>query len=484
MESEGADELNRLGRLRQEAGDAATAIALQRFVLQLEPAHARAAADLRAAERAIVDAAGAQRALASVLADHPDLACHHRLPGSLLPFAGMDDAEARVLRALEDDPSLAGAHAVLGNLRARASRALAAIDAYRLAAMLDWEWADVHLALSALFESVRDDANAERHRREALSRKTLYEACALAPRLRVLVLAAPGGATANTPLDFCVDHERVALHVYYLTGGAAPPALPAHDAVFNAMDEAEWARPAIERAIRFAGAHGTTVVNDPAHLARLNRARLPETLGGIEGCRVAPVRRISRAELNAVSVDAPLVVRPVDTQRGDFQERVIDSAHLRAYLARAPGTHFNVSPFIEYRSADGYYRKYRVIVVGGRPYPYHLAVSDAWKVHYHSSLMREHAWMRREEERFLRDPQAVFPRWQTVFGAIANAVGLDYFGIDCTVGGGGDALVFECGTGMLVHARDEPGLFGYKTPYVARITAALEALLERAARSG
>jgi len=58
---------------------------------------------------------------------------------------------------------------------------------------------------------------------------------------------------------------------------------------------------------------------------------------------------------------------------------------------------------------DGWYRKYRVIFVDGVPYPYHLAISRSWIVHYRTSAMSEATWMRDEERRFLDDPHSVFP---------------------------------------------------------------------------
>lgn len=95
--------------------------------------------------------------------------------------------------------------------------------------------------------------------------------------------------------------------------------------------------------------------------------------------------------------------------------------------------------------------------------------------------MKQHAWMRDEEERFLRDPRSVFGAWDTVFGEIAAAVGLDYLGVDCARNPDGSVLLFECGPGMLVHCQDAPDLFAYKYEHVPRIFAAVDGLFERVA---
>jgi glutathione synthase/RimK-type ligase-like ATP-grasp enzyme len=486
------DGFNLMGRLFGHDGDAAMAIAMQRLVLTLEPAHRQAAHDLSAALGAVRSAADAEMHFRSAVALAPDVTCHHRYPASLLPFAGMATVEQLLQRAVESDPSFAPAQAALGNILARRQRLRAAVRAYRLAAMLRWEWPDVHLALSHLFDALHDEASADRHRREALSRKHLYPSAAANAGARVLVLAAPGNAMTNTPLDFCVNHESVALHVYYLVDGAGPePELPEHDLVFNAIAVAERSAAAIERCSRFVAAQRKPVINHPARLEHVRRTALRTTLRDVAGCTLPETLRLSREQLAAAETgsatiagfDAPIVIRPVDSHGGVGLERCTAPNELADYLGRVAGEHFYVSPFVDYCSADGYYRKYRVIVVDGEPFAYHLAISDRWMVHYHSSLMEQHAWMREEEERFLREPRAVFAGWNSVFRAIAEAAGLDYFGIDCTVGADGAVLVFECGGDMLVHCTDEPELFGYKYDYVPRIFAALDTMLATRSRA-
>ena len=124
------------------------------------------------------------------------------------------------------------------------------------------------------------------------------------------------------------------------------------------------------------------------------------------------------------------------------------------------------------------------LVVDGVPYPYHLAIAEDWLVHYWrvTGLMEAHDWMRAEEERFLREPQRAMPAWDIAFAGIAEAIGLDYFGVDCTVLTDGTILVFECDPSAFVHCREaSDGPFAYKYAYVPRIFAALDRLLDRAA---
>jgi hypothetical protein len=89
--------------------------------------------------------------------------------------------------------------------------------------------------------------------------------------------------------------------------------------------------------------------------------------------------------------------------------------------------------------------------VGGEPFPYHLAIDNGWMIHYRSAPMDEHAWMRDEERRFLRMPEKALGVSSATLRALAAAVGLDYFGIDCTVLADGTLFVFEADAAMLVH---------------------------------
>jgi hypothetical protein len=95
--------------------------------------------------------------------------------------------------------------------------------------------------------------------------------------------------------------------------------------------------------------------------------------------------------------------------------------------------------------------------------------------------MANQAWMRREEESFLKDPHLVFDEpHQAALRAVAAATRLDYCGIDCALDSNGDIVVFETNAAMLVHD-EEDEMFTYKNPYVIKIKNAFDAMLRRLA---
>ena len=114
----------------------------------------------------------------------------------------------------------------------------------------------------------------------------------------------------------------------------------------------------------------------------------------------------------------------------------------------------------------------------------HLAITKNWMVHYYNAGMRENAWRRDEEARFLGDLGSAFDAGlQDALRRLAAAIGLDYFGIDCAETRDGRLLVFEADVAMIVHAMDSEELYPYKKPAMAKLFRAFVEMLE-ATRAG
>jgi hypothetical protein len=178
----------------------------------------------------------------------------------------------------------------------------------------------------------------------------------------------------------------------------------------------------------------------------------------------------------------PLLVRPAGTHGGDDFERIDDHAQLRAFLNRHDANSYYLTSFVDYRSDDGYFRKYRFVCIGDEILPYHLAIDDKWKVHHVSTSMASHPWMQAEERAFLLDPWRVFGVAQhRALQLIRDTIGLDFFGIDCSLARDGALIVFEVNASMLVHGNNHR--FPYKTAAVERIRQSFHVMLERKARN-
>jgi tetratricopeptide (TPR) repeat protein len=386
--------------------------------------------------------------------------------------------ESALLRAPHFIPALTGK----ANLLLRDGKIDEARAALEAAIAVDPESVPANLGLYELLQIKGELAAAVVHQKRALARQRLFSHVAPSEARSLLVLCAPGDWQVNVPVDFLIDRAATSIHkLYLLEDDRIPASLPRYDVVLNAIAESRDAVPHLERAEAFMRAQSAPSLNHAQGVLAISRERLPQTLASVEAT-VPSVSEVSRDALQGgnLPMGYPLIVRPVGSHAGRGLERIGSGDELRAYLATAEASAFFVSPFVDYKSDDGYYRKYRFVYVDGEPFPVHEAISARWMIHYYNAQMAEHQWMRDEEAAFLADPWSRFAgSLGEAVRAIAPAVGLEYFGIDCGVGPDGRLLVFEADAAMLVHTTDPVDLYPYKHEFVPRIYRALERMVDR-----
>jgi len=330
----------------------------------------------------------------------------------------------------------------------------------------------------------------------ALSRVFERPAQAPAPSLRLLAIMTAGDMMANTPLDFLLEGSDIALTSLFVDADASlPEPLPEHDLAFLAIGESA-ANARVLRAIAPALANWPRPLlnGDPARIAELTRDGACALLDGASQILAPKAARVRRDQLAAMaSGDAsladlslaegfPIIARPVGTHAGGGMARLENAVALGPYLAGQTGQDFYICPFIDYAGPDGLYRKHRIVVIEGRPFVCHMAVSPRWMVHYLNADMLDNPANRLEEARFMAtfDPEFA-PRHQAAFAALHERLGLDYFGIDSAETADGRLLVFEVDVAMIVHDMDPPDLFPYKQPQMTKVFEAFQAMLRRRA---
>ena len=110
-----------------------------------------------------------------------------------------------------------------------------------------------------------------------------------------------------------------------------------------------------------------------------------------------------------------------------------------------------------------------------------MGISDNWMIHYLNAGMHESAEKRAEEARFMQEFDIDFARrHETAFRALAERIGLEYFGIDCGETTDGKLLIFDTDVAMIVHAMDSVELFPYKRPQMRKVFDAFRDLLVKA----
>jgi tetratricopeptide (TPR) repeat protein len=358
---------------------------------------------------------------------------------------------------------------------------------YRLALALDPELVEANQNLAVIHDVEGRPTEAQQHRDRAFRKQCLFVEPSGAPAApTVLILAAAG--IGNVPLDFLLPRERIdriTWFIDYATPGQTAR-LPRHDLVFNAIGDPDIAAPALRRAAAFLEGRTAPVLNPPARVLDTRRDQMPGLLAGIDGLVVPPVLQIERAglapaelpdRLARAGISCPILVRPLGSHGGKGVSLVATPDAL-ATLDPGAAESFYVTAFHDSRAADGHYRKYRMIFVDRRPYPYHQAISPHWLVHYFSADMAAASWKHDEERRFLEAPEAVLaPRALAAIEAIGRRLDLDYGGVDFALLPDGGVLFFEANALMLVQLRESPEQFPYKHACVPRIFRAFDEML-------
>jgi hypothetical protein len=315
------------------------------------------------------------------------------------------------------------------------------------------------------------------------------------PRLRVLALAAATDIGGNTPIEFLLTGSAIELMTLYVVPDAElPSSLPDHDVAIVIASGSDDGRDALREIARAAARWPRPLLNLPARVAHLDRDKLHGVLAGIEGLEIPATIGVSRAQLLAMSCAArapaefageiafPIIVRPRGSHAGAGLAKVDDVVALARYLRERPEQEFFVSRFVDYASADGSFRKYRLVLIDGRPYACHLAIADRWDVWYLNAGMSQSASKRLEEEKFMRGFDERFARrHRTALDGIAARIGLDYFTVDCAETRSGSLLVFEADNTAVVHDMDPVDLYPYKQPPMRRLFDAFAAMLDRRA---
>ena len=392
--------------------------------------------------------------------------------------------------ALQLKPDFVQAETQLGQSLRALGRGNEAAQCFAHVITLHPDYADAYVALANLLQE-HDPARSQALFKQAYELRPLTTLPALDQPAKFSVLLAMTPGVANTPTDYLVGKSNYDAHFLCLLPGIDYDfdLLRQHaDVVVNLVSDADQGRDTLPLARDFVERLARPVINHPDKISPTDRAAVATALTGIPGCRVPRIAHLRHAQLlnDPACIDSfglPVLLRVAGKHGGDDFELIKDKADIPAFLEASPAEDYYAIEYIDFSSADGYFRKYRFIYANDEVLPYHLAIGNGWKVHHYTTDMDKHVWMQQEEETFLRDPWSVFSLANlAALQAIRHAIGLDYFGIDCSIDRNGDVVVFEVNASMLVH--DDNVQFPYKNPYVAVIKRTFDAMLEKTAGKG
>ncbi len=360
---------------------------------------------------------------------------------------------------------------------------------YKRAMLLDPNLVQAYLGMGKAMLELDRGQEAEHFAHQAHQLQSLYVDADLPTQRRSVLILCSSGLN-DVPVKFLIPTEynrqiRWAIE-YGITGPIRE--LPPYDLIFNAIGDADKASWGLKVAAALLATADKPVLNPPERVMRTSRDQIAALLSGIEGAIMPPTVRWDSgsgpdlaASIAAAGLQYPVTLRPVGKHGGAGLRRLETPQEADDAGGQGQSCEHYLSVYCDYRSPDGYFRKYRVVFVDREPLPYHLAIGGQWVLHYVTADMRSDAWKTEEERRFLDDPQAALgaAAWRAL-GEIGRRLDLDYCGVDFSLLPDGRVLVFEANATMLVHM-ESPGdpVLGFKNCYVQRIYDAVERMLAR-----
>ena len=318
--------------------------------------------------------------------------------------------------------------------------------------------------------------------------QAIDEVIAKHEKRKVLIIQSSGaGNLVFSTILAKETNTRLLFSIEYTTD-AQLQRLPGFDVAFNVIGNPDFLDDEIIRKFDdFQRITGRKFLNNVRSVMKTRRDRAAALFYGIENIIVPwTIRMTDREILDLQSsrdfskhgLSFPLIVRPIGGHGGKDVKLMVSADSFSDYQIEGAEAFYLIN-FVDYKSSDGYYRKYRTLFVNGKLYHYHLAISSNWLVHYFSADMLGASFKRSEEKEFLEQPEKVLGK--AVIASlqdIAARLDLDYCGIDYAIAPDGRVIVFEANTQISVYPVD-PDQFSYKVKYVNAIFEAVEDMLAR-----
>jgi len=264
------------------------------------------------------------------------------------------------------------------------------------------------------------------------------------------------GLLGNNDLNLLIGDPRVPL--VQLTPAtlkrSSLPVVTSYPCLINQISDADRNRRMLQHLDRmFAGFEGR-IVNRPSVVLKTSRDRMARRLAGTPGLRAPKVARLHSSgdvqnKIEEAGLAFPIILRRTGTHGG----KIVGLFDTMDDVRRGAPDHEDLfaTEFVDYRSTDGWYRKFRVCILGPTIILRHMIVSDGWNVHGRDRrrLMLERPELRAEERGLLERPRHAFPSSVVeTLTALRRRIPLDYFGVDFGIDANGAVVLFEANATM------------------------------------
>ncbi len=399
-------------------------------------------------------------------------------------------SRALFTKAVVEHPDEPMGYVNLGNALFEDGEHAAAEATYVAGLRVQEDYSNLHFALAVFYKHTGKDDSALIHHQLAFVKPHVRAApyYGTGPPVDVLLLvAAHGGNVVTNPF---FDNRVVRLYTLVAEGYKPWLELPPHHVIFNGIGDVDRSIVPLRTARQIVARSQAPVINAPEVVLVSGRASVTERLAQIPAVIAPqtlafPRKLVTADELAKRGFSFPLLLRSPGHHTGNYFTWVESASELDAARDALPGQELLAIAYLDGRGGDEQYRKYRVLFIGGKLYPLHLAISARWKVHYFSADMADRPDHRAEEAAFLNDMAAVLgAHGMSALEAIAATMQLDYGGIDFGRDAAGNILLYEANATMAVFPPPPGEHFDYRREPVARVIAAMRQLIVDTAERG
>lgn len=351
-------------------------------------------------------------------------------------------------------------------------------------AELDTKNWQVHLANAMLKQQLNNQAQAVQQFRDFVSENPIYyyqlSANPQAIKIAILItigtgiidfslggFSIPNGLTDVHHLLKSPDYSVALLFVEGITAND----INAFDCIINAVSDSDLYYKQLLQLQSILKTCTKPIINHPKYSILSTRDYISQNTPLSTGVIIPKLIRITvNANQNNALLDAikqhrlryPLLIRSAGSQNGINFILLKDEQAVNNYRVFA-GDYY-VSEYYDFKSQDGFYRKYRCWSMGNAITRMHLYIGDYWNVHRTSRMatMSGHPWMATEEQQFINgDFLEKNNQINTLVTALKQSIQLDYFGVDFSFMNTGEIILFEANATMLSSPRDDISLFPY-----------------------
>ena len=255
--------------------------------------------------------------------------------------------------------------------------------------------------------------------------------------------------------------------------------------LINLICEPHAQRRALEQMRRLELATGIAVVNPAWAISATTRPLIARRLAHQARVRMPHCTHYEPAggtlpeHVEAQGHTYPVLLRPPGRHGSEGLLRIDDAGALARIDAAVRSC--TVTDFVDFRSADGLWRKYRIVYAGDRLFRRHMLVDTEWNlVGAARRFMRDRAALLDEEQAWLEAPltlenESIEARVMHQFRVLQ----LDFGAIDCALLPDGDLVVFELNACLQITNAPSQAISD-RRPYEANNDEILRALVDEA----